>query len=157
MTIRPGAKIGLARRLRRDATEAEKRLWTALRNRDHAKYKFRRQHTLGPYVVDFVCLVKKLVIEIDGGQHADRAEYDAGRTAALEAKGFRVIRFWNNDVVDNFEGVVQTIERELKHPHPNPLPQAGEGAETRPDLPSPVHGRGRDPRRGSAAGGLRAG
>ena len=147
MKIRPGAKIGLARRLRRDATDAEKRIWTALRNRVHAKYKFRRQHTLGPYVVDFVCVEKKLVIEIDGGQHADRTAYDARRTAALEAKGFRVIRFWNNDVVGNLDGVVQTIERELKHPHPNPLPRAGEGAETRPDLPSPVYGRGRDPRR----------
>lgn len=147
MKIRPGAKIGLARRLRRDATEAEKRLWTALRNRDNAKYKFRRQHTLGPYVVDFVCLDKNLVIEIDGGQHADRVEYDARRTAALEAQGFRVVRFWNNDVVGNFDGVLQTIEKELKHPHPDPLPQAGEGEEANPSLPSPARGRGRDPRR----------
>lgn len=70
---------------------------------------FRRQHPIGPYFADFCCTSLKIVIELDGGQHADRAEYDAARTAFLERKGFAVIRFWNNDVTEGLDGVCEQI------------------------------------------------
>jgi very-short-patch-repair endonuclease len=93
--------------LRRDATEAEKRVWQILRNRQLAGMKFRRQATLGRYVVDFLCVEARLVIELDGGQH-DPAT-DAPRTRWLEANGYRVMRFWNNEVIENLDGVADTI------------------------------------------------
>ena len=100
-----------AGRLRRDATNAEKMIWHILRNRQLAGAKFRRQATLGRYVVDFLCVEAKLVVELDGGQHD--AETDAQRTRWLEAQGYRVMRFWNNDVIENLEGVADTIRAAL--------------------------------------------
>ena len=100
-----------AGRLRRDATNAEKMIWHILRNRQLAGAKFRRQATLGRYVVDFLCVEAKLVVELDGGQHD--AETDAARTQWLEAQGYRVMRFWNNDVIENLEGVADTIRASL--------------------------------------------
>lgn len=99
----------LARKLRHDSTEAEKRLWKQLRNRQLAGIKFRRQCPVGPYVVDFLCYDLRLVIELDGGQHT--IETDARRTACLEAEGLRLLRFWNNEVLENMDGVLQTIIR----------------------------------------------
>jgi very-short-patch-repair endonuclease len=87
-------------------------MWSALRDRRLSRYKFRRQHPLGPYVVDFACTEHALVIEIDGGQHADRTA-DARRTAWLQRQGWKVIRFWNNDVLTNTDGVIETISRTL--------------------------------------------
>src|SRR6185312_135357 len=99
--LRPRTR--LARRLRRDMTEAEKRLWWALREQETA-YRFRRQHPIGDHVVDFACPRCKLAIELDGGQHAIGAEADAERTATIELRGYPVIRFWNNDVLNNTAG-----------------------------------------------------
>jgi very-short-patch-repair endonuclease len=98
----------LARRLRTTPTDAEMRLWSRLRRRQLAGFRFRRQHPMGPYVVDFFCPDTKLVVEVDGGQHADSAT-DAVRTRWLEARGYRVVRFWNNDVLANTEGVLLAI------------------------------------------------
>ena len=108
-----------ARALRNNPTEAEKHLWAALSARKTAGARFNRQVQIGPYFCDFVARSFKLVIEIDGGQHGDPA--DAERTRFLEARGYRVIRFWNNDVLGNLDGVVAEIERVLAdRPSPNP-------------------------------------
>lgn len=116
-----------ARRLRANMTEAERLLWQRLRNRQLSGLKFRRQWTLGSYVVDFFCWEAKLIVEVDGGQH--NPEVDAVRTAWLKHQGYRVIRFWNNDVLGNIAGVLEAIDLALSSaPHPNPLPPAGEGA-----------------------------
>ena len=120
----------LQRKLRNSATDAERHLWQYLRGRQMEGCKFRRQHPFGDYVLDFVCLERKLVIELDGGQHADNVQYDQSRTQRLEQSGFRVTRFWNNEVFDNIEGVVEVIQNmlSLKAPPspPNP-PLEGEG------------------------------
>jgi len=96
-----------ARSLRQAATETEKRLWSALRDRRLGGLKFRRQQSVGPYVVDFICFDRRLIVEADGGQHT--AEIDAPRTAYLERQGFRVIRFWNTDILSNLDVVLETI------------------------------------------------
>jgi very-short-patch-repair endonuclease len=103
-----------ARDLRKNATDAEKRLWNALR--ESLPYKFRRQQPIGRFIADFACPARKLVIELDGGQHADRTEADARRSAELARRGYRVVRFWNNEVLANLEGVLDTIRRELDPP-----------------------------------------
>ena len=98
-----------ARSLRKTPTDAEQKLWTVLRRQQIEGHRFRRQHPIGVYVVDFVCLAEKLVVEVDGGQHAENIHADAKRTAWLELRGYRVLRFWNNDVLRNTGGVVETI------------------------------------------------
>jgi very-short-patch-repair endonuclease len=103
-----------AKAMRRDPTVAEKRLWEALRSRQLAGTKFRRQAPIRSFIVDFVAPSARLIIEIDGGQHATESERDAARTRALEKEGYRVIRFWNNDVIDNLDGVLQTIIDRLR-------------------------------------------
>jgi very-short-patch-repair endonuclease len=113
-----------ARRLRRDMTDSERKLWSVIRNRQLAGAKSRRQWTLGPYIADFCCVEARLVVEVDGGQHCDDA--DLCRTKAIEKMGYRVIRFWNHDVLRNVEGVAAVIVAALI-PHPDPLPHAGEG------------------------------
>jgi very-short-patch-repair endonuclease len=102
-----GATNPHARRLRRTATDVEAALWLHLRNRRLGNLKFRRQATLGRAIADFVCAEKRLVVELDGGQHCDEA--DAARTARLKALGYRVIRFWNHDVNENLDGVLERI------------------------------------------------
>jgi very-short-patch-repair endonuclease len=119
--------IGNARRLRRDQTDAERTLWFRLRDRRLLGFKFRRQAAINQYVVDFCCADARLIIEIDGGQHAERTEKDLNRTQILESMSYIVLRFWNNDVMQNIDGVLEEIVRTLKQqrpepPHPNPLP-----------------------------------
>ncbi len=105
-----------AKRLRRDATQAEQKLWQQLRNRRLAGLKFRRQMPIGPYVVDFICLEQGLVIEVDGSQHGTLANqmHDEARTAYLNQQGFQVIRVWNNDVLSRMEVVLAHIWLSLR-------------------------------------------
>ena len=101
----------VARKLRCHSTDAERLLWSRLRSRQLG-VKFVRQFPIGPYVADFACRTAQLVIELDGGQHSEAT--DAHRTATIEAHGYRLIRFWNNDVIENLEGVVMAIASELE-------------------------------------------
>lgn len=105
-----------ARELRDNLTDAERKLWTKIRRKQLEGYRFRRQHPIGPFIVDFVCLEAKLVIEVDGGQHADpeEARRDVGRTQWLRNEGYRVLRFWNNELLQNSAGVLQTILGNLR-------------------------------------------
>ena len=98
-----------ARSLRKNKTDVEQLVWKYLRNRQQYNYKFHRQFPVEPYIVDFACLELKLIIELDGGQHANRINYDDQRSSFLEQRGFKVIRFWNNDVTENTEGVLEAI------------------------------------------------
>ena len=115
-----------ARELRKNPTEAERRLWTRLRGRQLEGRQFRRQAPIGGYIVDFVCFARKLIVEVDGGQHG--LDRDAERTSWLEGEGFRVLRFWNNDVLGNTDAVVEAIRDVLRKrftgssPPPNPPP-----------------------------------
>ncbi len=93
-------------------------------------HRFRRQVPIGPYIVDFACLASKVVIEVDGGQHTEALDYDAARSAWLEARGYQVLRFWNNDVLSNTDSVLMVIRETLltvpgATPHPSPPPQGG--------------------------------
>ena len=141
-----------ARRLRVEMTDAEHALWRVLRAHRFRGFGFRRQAPLGRYVVDFVCHARRLVIEVDGGQHSGSTS-DAVRDEWLEAEGYRVLRFWNNEVLGNLEGVLDKIGREIAAaPPPQPSPTRGEGAcSTRGDgvgvpgaagVPSPLVGEG---------------
>jgi very-short-patch-repair endonuclease len=119
-----------ARHLRRNMTDTERFVWERVRYRQIGRCKFRRQHPLGPFVVDFACLERKLVLELDGGQHAERAEEDARRTAWLEERGYRVFRLWNFEAFQDWEATEQRIWELLQEggdptPHPNPPPQGG--------------------------------
>ena len=116
-----------ARRLRKESTDAETRLWLHLRAHRYGGYKFKRQQPIGPYIVDFACFDARLVIEVDGGQHAEAAPSDSVRDAWLFGQGFRVLRFWNNEVLGNTEGVIQRIALSLQNPSPQPSPTRGEG------------------------------
>ncbi len=110
-----------ARDLRRNMTDAENRMWYYLRNRRLGGYKFVREHVIGQYIADFVCREKKLVIEIDGGQHMDAVEYDTMRTKDLEGRGYRVLRIWNHEVFKNIQGVMDGILHLLETvPHQAP-------------------------------------
>ena len=109
----------IARNLRKRGTDAENRLWYHLRARQLDGAKFTRQFPIGPHVTDFACRDARLAIELDGGQHTPEA--DAPRTAAIEAFGYRIIRFWNNDVLQNTEGVLEVIRRELRLARNRPL------------------------------------
>ncbi len=108
--------VARARRLRREQTDAERLLWGQLRGRRLNGYRFKRQDPRAPFIVDFVCAERALVVELDGGQHGEDAAlaYDARRTAMLARDGLRVIRFWNSDVMGNLRGVVETILFELE-------------------------------------------
>lgn len=106
-------------------TDAEAALWERLRRRQLLGHKFRRQQIFGQYIVDFVCLDKRLIIEVDGGQHATQTGYDDKRMAWLEKQGFRVLRFWNNEVFSELEAVMQTILDALTAPPPSPSPADG--------------------------------
>ncbi|MDF3810482.1 DUF559 domain-containing protein, partial [Rhodopseudomonas sp. BAL398] len=114
-------RIPRARSLRRNPTDAERKLWQRLRRPGFAGAHFRRQATIGPYYADFACHSLRLVIEIDGGQH-DGSTSDVVRTKYLNAAGYRVLRFWNNDVLQNIDGVLQTIVDALPAADPPPPP-----------------------------------
>ena len=111
-------RVQFARRLRRNQTDAERILWFRLRDRRLDGWKFRRQVPIDRFVADFVCAEGKLIVELDGGQHERDKERDAERTDALEAMGYLVLRFWNNDVMRNIDGVLQTILSTLNQHRP---------------------------------------
>ena len=119
--------VDRARGLRQTMTDAERVLWRHLRNRQLSGFKFRRQHEVDRYIVDFVCTEALLIVELDGGQHADQVEYDERRTQQLQRMGYRVLRFWNNDVLSDIQSVLEVVLGAAARvsPHPNPLP-AGE-------------------------------
>ena len=102
-----------ARRLRREMTDAERRLWSRLRKRQVLECGFRRQFQLGTYIVDFVCLERCLVVEVDGGRHAEQEDYDRARTDWLEQQGYRVLRFWNDAVLTETDAVIASIAEAL--------------------------------------------
>ena len=108
----------LARKLRKESTDAEKALWRSLRRKSLFGLKFRRQEQIGDYIVDFVCYEKKLIIELDGGHHNqdETKTNDVKRQKWLESQKFNVIRFWNNEVIKNIEGVLQKIKQNIPSP-----------------------------------------
>ena len=117
-----------AQLLRKNQTDAERQLWRYLRNKQLAGFKFRRQHKIGVYIVDFVCPEKSLIVELDGGQHLEQFAYDLKRTGYLQLEGYQVIRFWNNEVINELEMVLEEIIRKLEGlPSPRPSPRRGEG------------------------------
>ncbi len=134
--------IQRSRELRQNQTDVEQKLWSKIRN-EQFDVKFRRQHPIPPYIADFTCLEKKLIIELDGGQHADNPD-DQKRTVFLESKGWRVLRFWNLEVVENLEGVLETIYNALQDtPSPQPSPHGGEGVKFQCVLLDGVTGAGK--------------
>ncbi len=134
--------MGHAKSLRQTQTDAELRLWRCLRNSQLGE-KFRRQHRIAGYIADFVCVEKALVVELDGSQHFDRSEYDAQRSAVLEAHGFRVLRFWNNDVLARTDDVLSVVHEALKAPpHPSPLPRRRRGSRSENPSQPQIHSQG---------------
>ena len=115
-----------AKSLRKSQTDAEIKLWYYLRAHRFMGLKFKRQKPIGKYIVDFICIEQKLIIELDGGQHADKVDYDEQRTKFLENEGYQVLRFWNNQVLQEMESVLEAIHTEFAL-SPTPLPHAGEG------------------------------
>ena len=114
--------------MRRDATDAERKLWSILRGRRLSGLKFKRQEQMGDFIADFVCFEAKLIVEADGSQHAESVS-DERRDTWFARQGFRVLRFWNNDILDNIEGVAASIADTAQPPLPNPSPTRGEGLE----------------------------
>jgi very-short-patch-repair endonuclease len=130
-----------AKALRSNQTDAEQRLWYQLRAHRFMGLKFKRQKLLGRYIVDFVCLEHRLAIELDGGQHAEQVAYDRQRDTWLRQQGYTVLRFWNNDVMQQLDGVLERIRCAVLGGalSPGPSPASGRGEAS---LPSPIHGRG---------------
>jgi len=117
----------LARELRKQSTDAERLIWQQLRDRRLAGFKFRRQQVIEPYIVDFVCLEAKLIIELDGGLHVEQQSADQKRTELLEGLGYRVLRFWNHEVMLETKSVVERIYEVLLAPSPSRRGLGGEG------------------------------
>lgn len=105
-----------ARKLRSNLTLAEKRLWSRLRAHRLAGAGFRRQHPIGPFIVDFCAPRQKIIVELDGGQHAEQKEKDEHRTKYFEEQGYKVLRFWNNEVLENMDWVLEKIAKSLESP-----------------------------------------
>jgi very-short-patch-repair endonuclease len=144
-------QLEFARQLRSKQTDTENLLWSRLRAHRLSGLKFRRQQPIGVYVVDFLCPEKKLIVELDGGQHRERADYDQGRDGWLQAEGYTVLRYWNSEVMENLECVPEEIGRVAgvfaeTPPSPQPLLPQGGGVAF-PDAPSPL------PFEGGGAGG----
>ena len=114
------SSVEFAKQLRKDATDAEKLLWRYLRSRSLENVKFRRQQPFGTHIVDFISTEKKLVIELDGGQHATNKAHDLDRDQYIESEGYKVLRFWNNDVLQKTEGVLERIRIEILKDAPSP-------------------------------------
>jgi len=108
-----------ARELRSNQTDVEAKLWRRLRDRQVFGVKFRRQHPIGPYIVDFCCPDRDLVVVLDGGQHVEQASADQARTRFLESEGYRVVRFWNHEVLSQADAILDEIARLLSNPHPS--------------------------------------
>ncbi len=119
-----------AKTLRTNQTDAEQRLWHHLRAHRFMDLKFKRQKPLGRYIVDFVCVERRLIIEIDGGQHAEQVEYDQHRDAWLRNQGYTVLRFWNNEVLQQLEGVLEQVRLTITL-SPSPSPSSGRGEQAR--------------------------
>ena len=132
-------KHRFARKLRRDQTDVERKLWTALRGRQFAGFKFRRQQPVGPYIADFLCFETRLIIELDGDQHGSepRAAYDKARTQWLQKDGFEVLRFSNHEANSNFADVLESIGKRLAERTPHPPHSLRNAA------PSPTRGEGK--------------
>jgi very-short-patch-repair endonuclease len=130
--------LARARDLRRSGTEAENRLWSALRGRRLEGFKFRRQMWIGSFIADFCCMEAKLVVEVDGSQHGERAAHDRVRSEALGKEGYRVLRFWNNEVLEELDSVLTAIRSELLTRVPSPSHPARRGG----PLPLPQGERG---------------
>ena len=155
--MNPPTDRSFARTLRRQMTDVEKQLWRQLRDRRLQGLKFRRQVPLGRYVADFACFEQGLIVELDGGQHAEQVRHDAERDQWLHQQGFRVLRFWNNEVTQNLEGVLTTIVQACACTPSSPtlLPQGekGEGQPAascgrkplRPATPHPAPLAGEEP------------
>ena len=105
--------LRFARDLRKNATDPERLLWSRLRRRQIDDFKFRRQHSVGPYICDFACLEARIVIELDGSQHVEQSDYDLRRDTFLRSNGFRVLRFWNNDILLRTDAVLETVYQAL--------------------------------------------
>jgi very-short-patch-repair endonuclease len=133
--VREGKAQMRAIELRHRLTETEQRLWRHLKLRQLLGFKFRRQVPIGPYIADFSCVEAKLIVELDGGQHVESA-HDIRRSAYLETQGFRVLRFWNDQVFKETDAVLELIAAFLR-PHPSLPPQAGEGDKTNAPAQSP--------------------
>ena len=129
-----------AKRLRRNFTDAERKLWQLLRSRQLNEAKFRRQQPIGPYIADFVCQEARLIVEADGGQHSDSG-HDRRRTEFLNSAGYRVLRFWNHNILGNADGVLHIISGALTTPHPAPAS---------PESPSTTRGEGSGEDKGRA-------
>jgi very-short-patch-repair endonuclease len=102
-----------ARRMRKEMTDAERAVWMKVRGKQLLGHGFRRQHPIGDFIVDFVCIERGIIVELDGGQHSEQTEYDAHRTAWLEGQGYRVLRFWNHEALTELDGVLDVIARAL--------------------------------------------
>jgi very-short-patch-repair endonuclease len=116
----PSLQKSRARKLRRNLTDVENKLWSQLRARQFSGVKFRRQHPIGPFIVDFCCIERGLAVELDGSQHAERNAADERRTRLIERSGYRVLRFWDNEVLSNLYGVSERISEALEDPRPLP-------------------------------------
>jgi len=145
-----------ARELRRNPTDTERKLWHHIRDKRIENFRFRRQRPIGKYIVDFICLEVNLVIELDGGHHADQQQYDAERTKYLTAQGLHVLRYWNNDVMQNIEGVLEDIRAALLLRTPSqPSPQEGKERSAPIEATDKIPRSPPSPARGKAGMGVR--
>jgi len=135
-----------AREMRREATAGERKLWSHLRRKSIGGVRFRRQHPLFGFIADFCCAEARIVVELDGDSHAARADYDRWRTRELNRRGYRVVRFLNQEVIENIEGVIEKIWEEIQAPPPRSSPVAknggGGGVKAPPPQSSPVSNNG---------------
>jgi very-short-patch-repair endonuclease len=122
----PSLQKSRARKLRKNLTDVENKLWLQLRDRQLSDVKFRRQHPIGPFIVDFCCVERGLVVELDGSQHAEQNVADERRTRLIERSGYRVLRFWDNEVLSNLYGLLERIREALEDPRPLPSEWARE-------------------------------
>ncbi len=118
--LRVRSIVATARKLRRSSTDVERKLWHRIRDKQVEGFRFRRQRPVGRFIVDFICLDARLIVELNGGQHAENVAHDKKRTAFLESLGYRVLRFWNSEVIENIEGVLERLREALLLPRLDP-------------------------------------